>query len=45
MPIPYGGVCSGIKAATLAWHPLGIRAAWFAEIEPAFRYCAILLGG
>lgn len=34
MPITYGSVCSGIEAATQAWHPLGMRAAWFAEIEP-----------
>lgn len=34
MPIIYGSVCSGIEAATQAWHPLGMRAAWFAEIEP-----------
>ncbi|CRM19850.1 hypothetical protein [Pseudomonas sp. 31 R 17] len=34
MPIVYGSVCSGIEAATQAWHPLGMRAAWFAEIEP-----------
>lgn len=34
MPITYGSVCSGIEAATEAWHPLGMRAAWFAEIEP-----------
>lgn len=33
MPITYGSVCSGIKAATLAWKPLGMRATWFAEIE------------
>ena len=33
MPITYGSVCSGIEAATLAWKPLGMRAAWFAEIE------------
>lgn len=31
--ITYGSVCSGIEAATCAWHPLGWRAAWFAEIE------------
>ncbi|MFQ6346719.1 hypothetical protein ACQRBV_19080 [Pseudomonas sp. R11F] len=31
--ITYGSVRSGIKAATQAWHPLGIKAAWFAEIE------------
>ncbi|ROL86534.1 DNA cytosine methyltransferase [Pseudomonas protegens] len=34
MPITYGSVCSGIEAATMAWHPLGMRAAWLAEIEP-----------
>jgi len=33
MEITYGSVCSGIEAATLAWKPLGMRAAWFAEIE------------
>lgn len=32
--ISYGSVCSGIEAATQAWHPLGMKAAWFAEIEP-----------
>ncbi len=30
----YGSVCSGIEAASCAWHPLGWRAEWFAEIEP-----------
>ena len=34
MPITYGSACSGIEAATQAWHSLGMRAAWFAEIEP-----------
>ena len=29
----YGSVCSGIEAASVAWHQLGMRAAWFAEIE------------
>ena len=29
----YGSVCSGIEAASVAWHPLGWRAAWLAEIE------------
>lgn len=29
----YGSVCSGIEAATVAWEPLGWRAAWFAEID------------
>ena len=32
--ITYGSVCSGIEAATVAWHPLGWRAEWLAEIEP-----------
>jgi len=30
----YLSVCSGIEAATVAWHPLGWEAAAFAEIEP-----------
>jgi DNA (cytosine-5)-methyltransferase 1 len=29
----FGSVCSGIEAASVAWHPLGWRAAWVAEIE------------
>jgi DNA (cytosine-5)-methyltransferase 1 len=29
----YGSVCSGIEAATAAWHPLGWRASFFSEIE------------
>ncbi|CAP51773.1 hypothetical protein XCCB100_2413 [Xanthomonas campestris pv. campestris] len=33
-PLLYGSVCSGIEAVSLAWQPLGIEAAWFAEIEP-----------
>lgn len=32
--ITYGSVCSGIEAASVAWHGLGFRASWFAEIEP-----------
>ncbi|KPX44807.1 Cytosine-specific methyltransferase [Pseudomonas syringae pv. helianthi] len=32
--LKYGSVCSGIEAATAAWHPLGMEPAWFAEIEP-----------
>lgn len=39
MPITYVSVCSGIGAATQACHPLGMRAAWFAESEPSSRYC------
>jgi DNA (cytosine-5)-methyltransferase 1 len=30
----YGSVCSGIEAATVAWHPLGWEPAWFSEIDP-----------
>lgn len=40
MPITYGSVCSGIEAATVAWHPLGWRADWYAEIEQF--PCAVL---
>jgi DNA (cytosine-5)-methyltransferase 1 len=40
MTITYGSVCSGIEAASVAWHPLGWRAAWLAEIEPF--PCAVL---
>jgi DNA (cytosine-5)-methyltransferase 1 len=32
--VRFGSVCSGIEAASVAWHPLGWRAAWLAEIEP-----------
>lgn len=31
--ITYGSVCSGIEAASVAWHCLGWQPAWFAEIE------------
>jgi DNA (cytosine-5)-methyltransferase 1 len=34
MSLVYGSVCSGIEAASVAWHPLGWRAAFFSEIEP-----------
>lgn len=46
--ITYGSVCSGIEAASVAWHMLGFRASWFAEIEPfpsavlAHRWPAVL---
>ena len=36
----FGSVCSGIEAASLAWNPLGWKAAWFSEIEPF--PCAVL---
>jgi DNA (cytosine-5)-methyltransferase 1 len=29
----YGSVCSGVEAATVAWHPLGWKPRWFSEIE------------
>ncbi|MBB3956874.1 DNA cytosine methyltransferase [Novosphingobium sediminicola] len=32
--LTYGSVCSGIEAASVAWHPLGWRAAFYSEIEP-----------
>lgn len=32
-PVTYGSVCSGIEAASVAWHCLDWRPAWFAEIE------------
>jgi DNA (cytosine-5)-methyltransferase 1 len=34
MSLRFGSVCSGIEAASVAWEPLGWRAAWFSEIEP-----------
>jgi DNA (cytosine-5)-methyltransferase 1 len=30
----FGSVCSGIEAATVAWGPLGWKAAWLSEIDP-----------
>lgn len=39
-PLQYGSVCSGIEAVSLAWQPLGLVPAWFAEIEPF--PCAVL---
>jgi len=30
----FGSVCSGIEAASVAWEPLGWKAAWFSEIAP-----------
>ncbi|HAV1601621.1 TPA: Dam family site-specific DNA-(adenine-N6)-methyltransferase [Enterobacter hormaechei subsp. xiangfangensis] len=34
----YGSVCSGIEAATVAWHPLGHTALWFAQFDPEHNY-------
>lgn len=36
----YLSVCSGIEAATVAWHPLGWQAVAFSEIDPFA--CAVL---
>ena len=36
-PLRYLSVCSGIEAATVAWHPLGFEAAGFSEIDPFAR--------
>lgn len=30
----YGSVCSGIESASMAWEPLGMKPAWFSEVEP-----------
>jgi hypothetical protein len=38
--ITFGSVCSGIEAASVAFEPLGWKAAWFSEIEPF--PCALL---
>lgn len=29
----YGSVCSGVEAATVAWHPLGWEPQWFCEFD------------
>jgi DNA (cytosine-5)-methyltransferase 1 len=34
MGLVFGSVCSGIEAASVAWEPLGWKAAWLSEIEP-----------
>ena len=31
--IKYGSVCSGVEAATVAWHGLGWKPQWFSEID------------
>jgi DNA (cytosine-5)-methyltransferase 1 len=47
----YGSVCSGIEAATVAWHPLGWQPAFFSEIEAfpravlAHHYPSVALHG
>ena len=37
MTLTYGSVCSGIEAATEAWHPLGWEPKFFSEIDPWCR--------
>lgn len=34
MNATFGSVCSGIEAASIAWRPLGWKAAWLSEIDP-----------
>lgn len=34
----YLSVCSGIEAATVAWHPLGWQAVAYSEIEMGARF-------
>lgn len=31
--LSFGSVCSGIEAASVAWEPLGLKPAWFSEID------------
>jgi DNA (cytosine-5)-methyltransferase 1 len=51
LSLSYLSVCSGIEAATVAWHPLGFRPLAFSEIEPfaravlAHHYPAVPLHG
>jgi DNA (cytosine-5)-methyltransferase 1 len=33
MTLSYISVCSGIEAASVAWHPLGFKPLWFSETE------------
>ena len=41
----FGSVASGIEAASVAWHPLGWKAAWLAEVDvPASAVLAHRLG-
>ena len=36
-PLNYLSICSGIEAATVAWHPLGWHPVGFSEIDPFAR--------
>lgn len=44
MPITYGSICSGIEATTAAWHPLGMHAMWYSEIEPFLYVSPPIIG-
>lgn len=34
----YASACSGIEAATVAWHPLGWVPVWFSQYDPEHNY-------
>ena len=36
--ITYASVCSGIEAATMAWHDLGFQPVWFSQFDPEHNY-------
>lgn len=38
MNLTYGSVCSGIEAATVAWHQLGWKPSWFSQFDPEHDY-------
>lgn len=38
MSLAFGSVCSGIEAASCAWHPLGWRTQFVSEIETFFNF-------
>ena len=38
MELTYGSICSGIEAATVAWHPLGWKPVWFSQFDPEHNY-------
>ena len=34
----YASVCSGVEAATVAWHPLGWEPVWYSQYDPEHNY-------
>ena len=38
MGLRYASVCSGIEAATVAWHELGFEPVWFSQYDPEWNY-------